>query len=204
MNHELDRIMNRYMPSRNIKEIIFFKKKIIRKCRIRSSCKATRKKSKCSDFLLLGRKKAGTLLSAMKPTERDRYRKLNLHSSPSHKNPHHNTVTTPELNCCMRTLKRKESESSQRKKKALFSLNAPSRLNIANALKRGGKKSQLRQNLTSKQQSKTKGKQLRKSVLGEAWGRSSCPDEHTEAEKEWLSKHFESRFFPPKSRLECN
>lgn len=40
----------------------------------------------------------------------------------------------------MRTLKRGESESSQRKKKALFSLNAPSRLNIANALKRRGKK----------------------------------------------------------------
>lgn len=65
---------------------------------------------------------------------------------------------------------------------------------MADDLKRG-EKSQRRQNLTSKQQSKTKGKQLRKSVPGEAWGWSSCPDEHSEGEKEWLSKHSERFFF---------
>lgn len=77
----------------------------------------------------------------------------------------------------MRTLKeeRKRELSEEKKKKTLFKRNAPSRPNMADALKRGRKRKEKRQNLTSKQQSKTKGKTTAEERPGEALGPEQQP-----------------------------
>lgn len=63
----------------------------------------------------------------------------------------------------------------RKKKKTLFKRNAPSRPNMADALKRGRKRKEKRQNLTSKQQSKTKGKTTAEERPGEALGPEQQP-----------------------------